>query len=298
MRANTIWSLVGTACLALAVTPHTMHAQQSILLRYHPRAYTPVQTLTRSAIMVTILEGTGEAVDPDSITMEASSLESITRRLREVRDTQYVVDVSIDSTRARRRPIAGVWRDISDRGMRSARLVLDDRMRITEVEVTSTDTVATADSKFRGLAGGLELVFPEGPVAAGESWAADLVLPLKGLEGLDAETGFSGSAELIARSTVTVDSIIARAADMLVYLQVRGNFLPTALTEAPEVVDAVVNISGGFAGTLIWSTGWNAYVSGASRALVTLVTQIGVGELASAATTIRVDVTEQFQIRP
>ena len=82
------------------------------------------------------------------------------------------------------------------------------------------------------------------------------------------------------------------------YLRVRGNFLPTALTEAPEVVDAAVNLSGGLAGTLIWSTGWNAYVSGASRALATLVMQIGVGELASAATTIRVDVTERSQIRP
>lgn len=298
MGRKTTWFGIGTACLALAVAPHTVLAQQSILLRYHPQPNIRVQTLTRSQITLTIVEGTGETVDPDSLTIESSSLQSVTQRVHEVRGTQYILEVRVDSTRARMRPVGAAWQDIPDPGMRSARLVLDDRMRIAEVEVAAADSASADAQEFHGLAGGLELVFPEDPVAPGESWTADLVFSLKGLEGLEEETGFQEEPELIARSIVTLDSIVVRTSDTLSYLEVRGSFLPTMLTEAAEAAAGSVSVSGGFAGTVIWSTGWNAYVSGASRTLVTLVTRGRAGEVGNTTVTLRLDITERFQVRP
>lgn len=304
MRRRT--TLLGAlACVALMGLPQSVSAQQSILLRYRPQPRTRLHTLWWSELTSTIREGAPGVPALDSITVEATTLHSYTSTVVGTRITSAVLQVSHDSTRARARVPGGAWRDLPDERARrsSARIVVDDRLRVTDVEVLDEDTLTNRElQQYRAVASGLEFALPEGAVAEGDSWASDIVVALTrplGLEGEAVLEGMPVEPEVLARSTITLDSLVIRPTDTLAYLRVQGSFLPPTVVEGEAASALLVDITGAFGGSFIWSTGWNAFVSGAlrTRATVTMERSEEV-EQTLLEVTLSMDHSTRFQVRP
>lgn len=304
MRRRT--TLLGAlACVALMGLPQSVSAQQSILLRYRPQPRTRLHTLWWSELTSTIREGAPGVPALDSITVEATTLHSYTSTVVGTRITSAVLQISHDSTRARSRVPGGAWRDLPDVRARSssARVVADDRLRVSDVEVLEGDTLTNREVQhYRAFASGLEFALPEGAVVEGDSWASDIVVALTrplGLEGEAVLEGMPVEPEVLARSTITLDSVVVRPTDTLAYLRVQGSFLPASPTEEEAVSAPLVGITGAFGGSYIWSTGWNAFVSGAlrTRATVTMERSEEV-EQTILEVTLSMDHSTRFQVRP
>ncbi len=301
MRRRTTW-LSALACVAMMVLPQSASAQQSILLRYRPQPRTRLHTLWWSELTSTIREGAPGVPALDSILVEATTLRSYTSTVVGTRITSAVLQVSHDSTRARSRVPGGAWRDLPDERARTseARLVVDDRLRVTDIEPLREDSLTNGQlQQLRGFASGLEFALPENPVTEGDSWAADIVMALPrplGLEGEALVGEMPVEPEVLARSTITLDSIMVRTTDTLAFIRVQGSFLPP--TPAAGEVVGEVDISGAFGGSLIWSTGWNAFVSGAIRTQATMVMQRATEEMAPLEVTLSMDRSTRFQVRP
>jgi len=304
MRRRT--TLLGAlACVALMGLPQAVSAQQSILLRHQPQPRTRLHTLWWSELTSTIREGAPGVPALDSITVEATTLHSYTTSVVGTRITSSVLRISHDSTRARSRVPGGPWRDLGDERARSstARVVVDDRLRVTDVEVLEGDSLTNRELQhYRAFASGLEFSLPEGPVAEGDTWAADIVVALTrplGLEGEGVLEGMPVEPEVLARSTITLDSVVARPTDTLAYLRVQGSFLPEAAAEGEAMSASLVGITGAFGGSFIWSTGWNAFVSGALRTRSTLTMERSEEmEQTIVEVTLSMDHSTRFQVRP
>ncbi len=242
----------------------------------------------------------------DSITVEATTLHSYTSTVTGTRITSAVLQISHDSTRARARVPGGAWRDLPDVRARSsaARVVVDDRLRVSDVEVLNDDSLTNRELQhYRAFATGLEFALPENAVAEGDSWASDIVVALTqplGLEGELVLNEMPVEPEVLARSTITLDSVVVRSTDTLAYLRVQGSFLPPMVVEGEDATAApLVDIAGAFGGSFIWSTGWNAFVSGALRTRATLTMErTEEMEQALLEVTLSLDHSTRFQIRP
>ncbi len=241
----------------------------------------------------------------DSISVEATGLRSVTRTVREAGGGQLVMEVRHDSTRGRVRPVGGAWRDLAESlpPPVTVRMRMDDRLRVLDAAVVGADTISVGLLQaLRGSAARFEFAFPEAPVAVGQPWTSDVVLPIEvgayGLEqemplppSLDQEVGF------VARSTFSLDSLVVRATDTLAFLKVQGNLMPTTLTGVEETGHAPMSVRGAFAGSFIWSTGWNAFVAGAVRTRVTMRAATAGQAAGVPVVALRLDLFERLQIR-
>lgn len=304
MRRRT--TLLGAlACVALMGLPQAVSAQQSISLRYQPQPRTRLHTLWWSDLTSTIREGAPGVPALDSITVEATTLHSYTTTVVGTRITSAVLQITHDSTRARSRVPGGPWRVLDEERARSstARVVVDDRLRVTDVEVMEGDSLTNRELQhYRAFASGLEFSLPEEPVTEGDTWTADIVVALTrplGLEGEGVLEGMPEEPEVLARSTITLDSVVARSTDTLAYLRVQGSFLPDRPAAAEGAAEPVAGITGAFGGSFIWSTGWNAFVSGALRTRATLTMERS-EEVAQTVVevTLSMDHSTRFQVRP
>jgi hypothetical protein len=300
MRPKTTWLCIGAACLAMAV-PSPTHAQQSIVLRYRPQPRTRVHTLWWIQGRTTLREGAPEVTALDSIMVETELLRSLTSQVLEERGDYFVVRVRHDSTRGRARPVGGVWRDIPGLGDRvtEIQMLVDARLRVADLQVTAGDSLTPFEIQvLRGYASSLEFTLPDSAIAAGDTWTADIVLPVVGARGFGEETPvaqqFVDQPEVIARSAFTVDSLVPRSSDTLAYLTVQGGFVPAVAPVEREGVRRTLTLTGAFGGSLIWSTGWNAFVAGAFRTRATTTAVGGEG----GAVTLRSEVSSRFQVRP
>ena len=297
MRPNV--GIVGVVtCVLSASTVLGAESQQTIQLRYRPSTGPAVHTLWRYEATSTIRDG------EDALTIEAAGLRSLTHRVLDVTDSLRLVEVTRDSVRLRRRPRGGVWTMVPDSGLSraTARLAVDDRLRVQRLELRSAQPGrASPTGTLRAFAAGLELAFPEEPQTPGATWTADVVVPLNEPIGLEQELGVSSwveqAVDIVARSTLTLDSIVVRGTDTLVYLEVRGSLLPTMLASAPEASVGRARLSGGLAGRLIWSTGWQTFVSGALRVQMRVTTFAGIPQDEVAGLTLEADITTRFQVR-
>jgi hypothetical protein len=194
-----------------------------------------------------------------------------------------MLHLSYDSLRTRLREGTDAWREVvggSDSAWVQVRF--DDRLRATIVAVGGTGAEA---ARLVGLATGLPgLVLPGDAVRAGDVWESRLELPIPG-----AEPGAPAGSEtlLTAHVAVSVDSVVARSRDTLAFLSVSGVMTPTPSGGA--------TYTGGVRGTLVWSSGWQAFVSGATR------TRIEVGpwpESADSTASLVLETTVRQQVRP
>lgn len=321
---------------ALVLSPGvagSLHAQDAVLLRYQPRRGAVVRSVSSTDmsvkmalgglmdILATMVDSMGAARGAqgraagdsvraalqqqafDSIEVQLSLRQYLTEQVTDVQPGRFSVWRTVDSTRVRVRAQGEDWQEAP--GSRvprtSARVMLNDRYQISDFQLERRDTLTGLVRDFLRTPQGMELALPENPVAAGASWSTDIVFPFSYSEALSGEGDELPvqDAELVTRATITVDSIVVRAPDTLAYMRVSGNFLPVTITEAAETADAVTTLTGGMAGTLIWSTGWSAFVAGSTRSVLTAEVRLTApGVERSQGMGMRFDATNRFQVRP
>ena len=298
MFPETVRRVIPITLVVSLGTTMTAYAQQ-ILLRYTPRVGVVQHMHIWSDVTTSITEAES-GPDAEGISLETSSLASVTRRVLGARDARYEVEITLDSVRARLRPEGGTWREITDPDEQVAplRLIVDERMR-----VTSAGSDRSGVQLLRGFAGGLEFVLPEQPVGAGDTWKAKVDFGIGRMlvleEEVDLGTPLPRVGKLVARATFTLDSIMVRSTDTLAFVSMAGQIVPATMSVAAEVAQGAVTISGALAGRMIWSTSWSAYVSGGVRTRMRMQVRIGVfGQEQVPVVAVDLDVTARFQVRP
>lgn len=244
----------------LAMTPAAAVAQ-AVVLRFAPvlgaRATRVFQTHTSVTVRAPVA-GAGPVVE----TRELADLGGTTELVLQGPDGRPVVHVTVDSLRTRQRDGEAPWQESeADLDNLWFQLRFDPRLHL--LGASRADRVREAEALMHLTTGVPGLTLPEQPVRAGDSWLTEMAMPLSVWvmrpSGADAEPSLAG------RVTVVVDSLVPRGQDTLAYLSVSGVIAP----DTPELASASV-YGGGVTGTLVWSTGWSAFVSGATRVRVHL----------------------------
>ncbi len=248
--------------LLVLAAPQTVAAQDGFVLEFRPAQGTFVHTLydTNTELMYV-----GLPVLPDSTLGAASALVSETRRVYAVTDSGFAVGFTYDSASARHR--IGAWQalDVPDDPVGPVNVWMDNRL-ITPPGALPGDTGAVA--LMRGLAAALQIALPADPLPVGEVWAAEAEYPFT--VNLPGDSLVTITATISAPATGSLDSLVARDTDTLAYVTIQGQFRPRVVPTEFELGGFAVpaELWGSFAARLIWSTGWNAFVSGAARGLV------------------------------
>lgn len=248
--------MAGALVLVCLVHASALGSQQGGTLRYLPRPGTMTRTVLSAQGTVVFREKTGGVVSPDSIVGEMYRLAGVTRRVISVGGGGSVVEVRVDSLRTRARLL----------GQSLSESALADSMRVPfRVEV---------DSRYRWLAGppweaifslpewlGVEL--PEEPVARGGSWSYRTSYRVPAALNALFELSIGGAVE--GSVNVTLDSAVARLGDTLIYFTLQRHLGPMTLPAVDAGDSAEIVVAGASAGILVWSTGWQAFVSGSEQ---------------------------------
>ena len=280
-------------CALVALSFAAPATAQQIDFRYRPRAGTAVRTLTEERTVTTLF---GFPMVPDGASFETERRVNATQFVLAVLDGGRRVEVEIDSVRARRRAADGVWVTLTDTTAvgKPARATLNERFAVTGIETAGQTDAEVLRMMGAGLIG-FGFSFPSEPVAAGTTF------PIGGRLNyqvrLTDEGGIPVRETLAGDLVLTLDSVVDAGSDRLAYLRFAGTFDPRISASESESGSMTATYSGGFAGRLIWSSGWNAFVSVAARVRVQgsirVVTPTGQTE-ASAAW----DATIMHRVRP
>jgi hypothetical protein len=252
--------------VAAAVCAGTVAAQERVSFQFGPRVGAAVRTIT-SARGTMVFHEINEAAQRigDSVMGEMTALAGVTHRVLEAQPGGYVVEVRYDSLKTRARLLGQPWKEdvLVGTGEDAARVPVDARLRPAE----GTGGGPPADPVANGgIASWRGVELPDGPVSPGDSWTVTTVYRLPAQLGQLLDIVIRDS--LIAAATVRLDSVTVRPADSLMYFTVQQT-LPAVTLPAVDAGDsATVELVGSQAASLVWSTGWNAYVSGASQARV------------------------------
>ena len=266
--------------LMVTLLPSTGAAQQSLQLRYDAVPGTVVHTAFQTEVVVWAFDG-NQFESADVGTMKATTLEGP--------DGTILVHLEYDSVRTRTLGSDGRWREFPVRGKDSVwtQVVLDSRMRV--LSVNHGGQFAGVTSLQRILLGIPSLELPEQPLRERGSWSSTTITSVvPGLRNENVEPTLKGTVQLL------LDSIVVRSSDTLGYVTVSGQF--PAATFVEVVGPGRVTATGDLAGSMIWSTSWDRFVSGTSRTRVYLVRQ---GERdGSGGEELRIEVTTRHQVKP
>jgi hypothetical protein len=247
--------MTGRAALLLVAVgmPANAGAQEQLVLRHDPVADVTVSRAFQTVTRVSTSDGRA-VVTADLGTMRAIAVRG--------RDGVLLVHLAYDSVRTRSRQPDGNW---------------------AEFAIPLADTAWVV-----GVATGVPgLTLPEAAVPIGRGWETDIALPL-------AEQQAAGPGEITGRANLTLDSVAVRSNDSVGYLTVNGTFGPATLSIADDAGNRTrLDVTGSMRGSLVWSTGWRAFVSGATTARVRL-------ERTGAQGTERLTLvtTTRHQVRP
>ncbi len=231
--------------------------QGSLTLAFDPDAGRSVRLSVESQgeMILVGIPGT-----PDSTVIETLSLGGITQRAVRIGGGRFSFDVTYDSLRTRYRSGPGPWIDGQLAFTTPVTIgFTTDRQMMLSAPIYSGDS-ATAERARHGT-GAPHFVLPSDPVDVGGQWRSEVFLPFA--------AEIPGTPVGIVTATLTgaaiglLDSIVPRAADTLLYLTARGQFLPMTVNSTVTLggLPATAELWGQFTGRLIWSTGWNAFVS-------------------------------------
>jgi hypothetical protein len=230
-------------------------AQQDLTLRF---SVTPGQVVHRLFQVHTRIAALEEGAA--AATRETALLGSMREMAVAGPRGENVLHVTLDSLVARRRQPPKEWEETRIAGIDTLwlQIALDARLGVLR-RVGSADTIAGAlvQHLVTGFPG---LRLPEGPVRSGTQWDQALELPVA--EVTAGATPGPGTAVLPVRAAVVIDSLVASSRDTLAYLTLHGTVPATRVTGGNGVT---VTYTGDVAGTLLWSSGWRLFVSGASR---------------------------------
>jgi len=277
---TTMAALLG---LAIAV-PGAASAQESLPLRYVPVLDLEVrrdfQTVTR--------------VDADDgRSYERADLGVMRSIALERADRSRVVHMTYDSARVRARGQSGRWVEFAVPQADSAWLQVefDSRLQVRNrrgrpAPVAVTDFLAI----FTGLP---NLVLPERALRVGEGWSIVTDVPASAL--VEPTTDPTERIPTVrADAEIVLDSIVARARDTLGFFSVSGR-----LRRAVSVSEGVrLEVTGDLAGRLVWSTGWNGFVSAVNRVRARMSRSVADGDDDRAGRTVTVAITMRHRVRP
>jgi len=262
MRPRDLLVLATVSAGWLAGSPTA--AQQRVVLRYRPELGRIARTLTEVRTTATL---TGFPTVPDGATFEEQQRISATLRVSGESPDGAVVAVTIDSISGRSRMGTDPWLDRSDTLLvgHTAEAIVSPRFDIVGIRSrgpTDADVLQTMGAGVIGLG----FAFPQDPVAVGETFETGGRIRTR--VTTDATTGIVVDEVVFGDLALALDSVTAVGADTLSYFQFRGAVAPRSGAEAGEASDVVTSTSGAFAGRLVWSAQWGAFVSGAVRVRV------------------------------
>jgi hypothetical protein len=294
MQASSLYRVV---CGAVAATLSAggLAAQQPVAIHWTPSLGGVVRTVTssRGTMVFHELNEAGQAIG-DSVAGEMTSLAAITHRIVDLRAGDVVVEVRYDSLRTRAHLLGQEWKDdlISGTGETAQRVAMNPRLRPSQ----GIDGGLTADPvSGGGIASWHGVELPDHPVVPGETWTVATTYRLPGqLSGL---LDIVVRDSMLATTTVRFDSATARPADSLMYFTVQQTLPAMTLPVVDAGDSGTVELAGAQAASLVWSTGWQAFVSGASQARV--VGQLRSGKPGAAPRLARINwaISTRLQVR-
>ncbi|OGU33850.1 MAG: hypothetical protein A3K13_04680 [Gemmatimonadetes bacterium RIFCSPLOWO2_12_FULL_68_9] len=250
--------------VAALVSAGGLAAQQPVSIQFGPRVGAAVRTITqaRGSMVFHEINEAGQRIG-DSVVSEVTALAGVTHRVLEAEAGDYLVEVRYDSLKTRVRVVGQAWKEdvLLGAGQDAALVTVDARLRSAGGAGGGLPTDPVANG---GIASWRGVELPDRPVSPGDTWTVTTVYRLPAQLGqlLDIAIGDS----LIAPATVRLDSVTVRPADSLMFFTVQQT-LPSVTLPAVDAGDsATVELVCSQAASLVWSTGWNAYVSGASQA--------------------------------
>lgn len=252
---------IDLVAIGLLLPAASLAAQQRALLRYAPDPGALVSTVTDVSTVVTV---SGLPAIPDGAQFEERVRRFARQRVLDRGPNGWLVEVALDSTRAQWRPAGGAWRDgppSSLDGSR-ARARINERFAVTGVE-SSGERDAEVLRALTGWLGGLDFTFPETPVPVGAKFETGARLAFSA--EVTADSSLPLREMVVGDLALVLDSLTDRGTDTLLYFTFGGLFTPRDVRTAGEDGAVQATFTGGFAGRLIWSTGWEAFVSGAAR---------------------------------
>ena len=244
--------------LCLAVAAH-VHGQQELRLRFSAAPGQRVQRLFQVHTRIEARSGDGTVR-----VGETARLGAVREQAVAAPPTEQVLHVTFDSLRVRQREGSGAWEEarVEPANGRWLQIALDERLavrrRLGPADAAEGAMLQHVVTGFPGL------VLPERPVRQGTHWEQSRELAVADLTG-GAAAG-PATAVLTVSMDVLVDSLVVRAEDTLAYLTMHGSVPVTRLRTADG---GVTTYQGEVAGSLVWSSGWKTFVSGATRTLLT-----------------------------
>jgi hypothetical protein len=233
---------------------------------------------------------------PDSTEIQSSWRTVTTQRVSQLSGTDRLISGSLDSSRARSRLGTGAREEVLLAGVQGlrGRWIMSDRLQVTGLAGGQSGDGAFMDA-LTATTAGLSFALPEAPVPVGGEWSGPFRFPLGAHLTASGKVASSGSIGGVA--TAVLDSLVARARDTLAYITVRAVASPTTLPFAAEGGIGSATFTGGFAAGLVWSTGWNAVVSGATNARVTGTVSIQRADGSPVNGALTLNISARHQVR-
>jgi hypothetical protein len=271
------------AVLVCMLAPVSVAGQDSLLLRRESPPGTIVRTQFRTVTTVWAFDGR-RFESADEGVMRSVSLADAGGR--------QVAHLTYESVASRTRGSDGRWREFEVLGADSAwvQVSMDERMRVRGANYGTRLPGVTG--LLRVLTGIPNLELPDEPLGPGDGWSSTTVASaVPGLRNETVPPIVSGMAHLV------LDSIVIRSRDTLGYVTVTGRFPATTFVD--EFGPGRVVLSGDLAGSLIWSTSWNGFVSGVSRTRMTMEREGGQeGEPEGGGNELKTESTTSYQVKP
>lgn len=233
---------------------------------------------------------------PDTSIGAYHAVVGMTRRVVEPVGDSWVVETSFDSSRAQYRTgRSGTWQALPTpaAAIGPVRSVFDARLQERSVEPADDEW---AERLVRALRGVVEPALPEQVVAAGDRWHAPVEMPYA--VELPGDPATIINLVLNGRATAIVDSVVPRPADTLAYVSLQGGLNPVTVDTAyvEGEIELPVTIWGAIGSTLVWSSGWDAWVSGSST--LRMHHRVETAPLVTREITASYTIMTQFRIRP
>ena len=260
-------------------------SQDSLLLRHAPIRDVPILTAFRTEARIT---------DGQGLTVETGDLGLMKRIALPGPDRSQVLHLSYDSVRTRVRDGNGKWREFIVHGVDSSwvQVTFDDQYRVQTQ--TSGPPLAGVTPLVDIVTGLPRMTLPPHSLAVGAEWRTETVTPL------GSGVVSSGTVQPTFRTdaVLRLDSMQVRAGDSLGFLTVRGTVGPGSFVRATGPRRIRLEVSGDVSGSLVWSTGWRAFVAGANRTRLNVSREYERTNSDQNIEELIVETTTRFQIRP
>lgn len=231
----------------------------------------------------------------DSTKATVSSRTGLTRRIMERMDGVYTGLVTVDSVLARYRVEGRDWKPlVTERGpIGPAAFLIDKNAIYSQVAGTEDPEL----QEFLGVSGAMQVSLPPEPIRPGDRWEAQVAYPYT--TEIPADSSLIVTLTLVGDAAAIVDSLAIRGADTLVHVSVSGAFQPMFVEGVHPADNASTQVEfwGSHASSLIWSTGWNTWVTGSTRVRIHSRIEAPAGSEAQDAR-VRADLSTRFRVIP